>query len=111
MSRGPAAPSATNLGEPCDVASSAVIVGTALLGDDALIAEGVVLRSANTQLTIGAGSAGLENSVVVASAAMPTTAGRRTVFGHRCLVIGTTIGDLCESGNASILMPGARLGD
>jgi carbonic anhydrase/acetyltransferase-like protein (isoleucine patch superfamily) len=33
------------------------------------------------------------------------------VFGHRCLVVGATVGDLCEIGNASILMPGARLGD
>ena len=43
--------------------------------------------------------------------ACPTTIGRRTTFGHRCLVIGATVGDLCEIGNASILMPGARLGD
>jgi carbonic anhydrase/acetyltransferase-like protein (isoleucine patch superfamily) len=33
------------------------------------------------------------------------------VFGHRCLVLGATLGDLCEIGNASILMPGAVLGD
>ena len=42
---------------------------------------------------------------------MPTGIGRRTVFGHRCLVVGATVGDLCEIGNASILMPGSRLGD
>jgi carbonic anhydrase/acetyltransferase-like protein (isoleucine patch superfamily) len=53
----------------------------------------------------------LENSVVVGSSVIPTTLGRRTVFGHRCLVIGATVGDLCEVGNASTLMPGARLGD
>ena len=53
----------------------------------------------------------LENSVVVGAADIPTTVGRRSTFGHRCLVIGATIGDLCEIGNASILMPGARVGD
>ena len=42
--------------------------------------------------------------------AIATTVGRRTVFGHRCLIVGATIGDLCEIGNASILMPGATLG-
>src|SRR4051812_14495936 len=42
---------------------------------------------------------------------MPTSIGRRTVFGHRCSVVGATLGDLCEIGNASILMPGARLGN
>ena len=50
----------------------------------------------------------IENSVVIGTAAIPTAIGRRTTFGHRCLVIGATVGDLCEIGNASILMPGAR---
>jgi carbonic anhydrase/acetyltransferase-like protein (isoleucine patch superfamily) len=53
----------------------------------------------------------IENCVVIGTAAMPATIGRRTVFGHRCLVVGATVGDLCEIGNASILMPGSRLGD
>jgi carbonic anhydrase/acetyltransferase-like protein (isoleucine patch superfamily) len=42
---------------------------------------------------------------------MRSAIGRRTTFGHRCLVIGATVGDLCEIGNASILTPGSRLGD
>jgi carbonic anhydrase/acetyltransferase-like protein (isoleucine patch superfamily) len=33
------------------------------------------------------------------------------VFGHRCLIIGAVVGDLCEVGNGSILLPGARLGN
>lgn len=49
--------------------------------------------------------------MVVGNSKIPTTIGRRTVFGHRCLVVGATVGDLCEIGNASILMPGARVGD
>ena len=50
----------------------------------------------------------LNQIAVVGAAGIPTTVGRRTAFGHRCLVIGATIGDLCEVGNASILMPGGR---
>jgi carbonic anhydrase/acetyltransferase-like protein (isoleucine patch superfamily) len=49
--------------------------------------------------------------VVVGNERIPTTIGRRTVFGHRCLVIGASVGDMCEIGNASMLMPGARVGD
>jgi carbonic anhydrase/acetyltransferase-like protein (isoleucine patch superfamily) len=110
VSRGPAA--ATSLrAEQANAASSAVVVGAAHLGAGALIAQGAVLRSHDAQLTIGAGSAVLENSVVVGAVSIPTVVGRRSVFGHRCLVIGATVGDLCEIGNASILMPGARLGD
>jgi carbonic anhydrase/acetyltransferase-like protein (isoleucine patch superfamily) len=110
VSKGPAAAD-TVLHERATVASSAVVVGAVQLGNGAVIAQGAVLRSDNAHLSVGAGSAVLENSVVIGSAAIPTIVGRRSVFGHRCLVIGATVGDLCEIGNASILMPGARVGD
>jgi len=94
-----------------DIASSAAIVGACAAGLGAIVAQGAVVRSAGPYTRIGAGSAVLENSVVVGARTMPTTIGRRTTFGHRCLVIGATVGDLCEIGNGSILMPGARVGD
>jgi carbonic anhydrase/acetyltransferase-like protein (isoleucine patch superfamily) len=94
------------------VAGTAVVVGSARLGLGALVAQGAVVRSPDPAcVVVGAGSAVLENCVVVGNAAAPTRIGRRTVFGHRCLVVGATLGNLCEIGNASILMPGARLGD
>jgi carbonic anhydrase/acetyltransferase-like protein (isoleucine patch superfamily) len=93
------------------IASSAVVIGRPRLGDRALLAQGVVVRSSGGGVTVGGGSAILENSVVVGSAAMPASIGRRATFGHRCLVVGAGVGDLCEIGNASVLMPGARLGD
>jgi carbonic anhydrase/acetyltransferase-like protein (isoleucine patch superfamily) len=93
------------------VASSAVVIGHPRFGERSLLSEGAVVRSSGGGLTVGAGSAIIENCVVIGTEAIPTTIGRRTVFGHRCLVVGATVGDLCEIGNASILMPGARLGD
>jgi carbonic anhydrase/acetyltransferase-like protein (isoleucine patch superfamily) len=110
MSRGPAATTAGR-GARADIASSAAVVGTVRLGEHTLVAQGAVVRTAESKLEIGAGSAVLENSVVIGGRYLPTTIGRRTTFGHRCVVIGATIGDLCEIGNASILMPGARVGD
>src|SRR5690349_14885649 len=98
--------------EPHVLAGSAVIVGSARFGPAALLAQGAVVRSAEPDgVHLGAGSAVLENSVVLGGRHAPTTIGRRTVFGHRCLVVGAILGDLCEIGNASILMPGATLGD
>jgi len=93
------------------IARSAVVLGTTRLGEGSLLAEGAVIRCENQAVDVGTGSAVLENSVVVGNARIPTTIGRRTTFGHRCLVIGATVGDLCEIGNASKLMPGAQLGD
>src|SRR5205807_2690221 len=75
-----------------------------------LLAEGAVIRSEESKVEVGTGSAILENSVVVGTGAIPAAIGRRSTFGHRCLVIGAAVGDLCEIGNASTLMPGARLG-
>jgi carbonic anhydrase/acetyltransferase-like protein (isoleucine patch superfamily) len=93
------------------ISRSAVVLGTTRLGEGSLLAEGAVIRSESNAVGVGTGSAVLENSVVVGNARIPTTIGRRTTFGHRCLVIGATVGDLCEIGNASMLMPGAQLGD
>lgn len=111
MSVGPSAELATRSFASPVVASTAVIVGTVQLGEGSLLSEGAVIRSDNFGVQIGTGSAVIENSVVVGNSRMATTIGRRTVFGHRCLVIGAVVGDLCEVGNGSILMPGARLGD
>jgi carbonic anhydrase/acetyltransferase-like protein (isoleucine patch superfamily) len=111
MSTGPANALRTLDGCRLQIARSAVVIGAVRLGEGSLLAEGAVIRSQDVGVEVGAGSAVLENSVVVGNATIPTTIGRRTTFGHRCLVIGATVGDLCEIGNASKLMPGARLGD
>ena len=110
MSAGPSALRESEVNAP-QIARSAVVVGTARLGERSLLAEGAVIRSHGVGVEVGTGSAVLENSVVVGNSMIPTTIGRRTTFGHRCMVVGATVGDLCEIGNASILMPGARLGD
>lgn len=111
MSKGPASTVDDRDTQTWPMAGSAVIIGQARIGDRALVAEGAVIRSSGSGVRIGTGSAVLENSVVVGTTLMPTAVGRRSTFGHRCLIIGAAIGDLCEIGNASMLMPGARLGD
>jgi carbonic anhydrase/acetyltransferase-like protein (isoleucine patch superfamily) len=112
VSRGPAGAATDELAARSpQVASSAIVVGRPRLGEGALLAEGAVIRCSDGGVEVGTGSAVLENGVVVGTGTRPAVIGRRTTFGHRCLVIGATVGDLCEIGNASILMPGARLGD
>jgi carbonic anhydrase/acetyltransferase-like protein (isoleucine patch superfamily) len=111
VSKGLASTAALERSHIPGIASSAVVIGQLSLGARSLLSEGAVVRSAGGAVAIGAGSAVIENAVVIGTAAMPTAIGRRTVFGHRCLVVGATVGDLCEIGNASVLMPGSRLGD
>ena len=93
------------------VAASATVLGTARAGRHSGIAQGTAVRSVDGHVRIGAGSFVLENSVVIGRPGLDTTIGLRSVFGHRCTIIGATVGDLCEIGNGSTLLPGARLGN
>jgi carbonic anhydrase/acetyltransferase-like protein (isoleucine patch superfamily) len=111
MTVGPGTSASERAVDALQLAGSAVVIGTTLIGRGALLAEGAVIRSSGSAVAIGAQTAVLENSVVLGRPGMPTAIGRRTAFGHRSLVVGATVGNLCEIGNASILMPGARLGD
>jgi carbonic anhydrase/acetyltransferase-like protein (isoleucine patch superfamily) len=94
MSAGPASKLGEAHARSPQIASSAVVVGTARLGEGSLLAEGAVIRSHDAGVEIGTGSAVIENSVVIGTTTIPTTIGRRTTFGHRCKVIGATVGDL-----------------
>lgn len=91
--------------------ASSRVEGIVRLGDNVRIAQGTVLRSQDDSLRIGNGSMVLENSVLIGTADRPVAVGRKTVFGHKCVCIGATIGDLCEIGNGTIFLPGAQVGD
>ena len=92
------------------VRQSASLFGTLMAGQGCTLAQGAVVRSEDGQVRIGHGSLFLENGVIVGGPRLPVAIGSKVVFGHRCLVIGAFVGDLCEVGNSTILMTGARLG-
>lgn len=89
---------------------SARLIGTIRFGVDAYVSQGAVLRSTDDSLNIGNVSWVLENSVIIGSPKQPVKIGSKTVFGHKCIVIGAQIGDLCEVGNGTIFLPGSRVG-
>lgn len=91
--------------------ASARLIGRVRLGDGAYVAQGAVLRSEQDSLSVGNDSWVLENSVLIGTGQHPLRVGSKTVFGHKCLAIGTTIGDLCEIGNGVIFLPGSVIGD
>lgn len=93
------------------LAESACLLGKMRLGADVYIAQGSILRSDERGITIENSSYVLENSVIIGNAAFPTHIKAKTVFGHKSVVIGATIGNLCEIGNNALIMPGAVLGD
>jgi len=96
-----------------NISDSASLRGSMEFGKEVYIAQGTVIRgdAGPESLRIGNQSWGLENSVLVGSKEMPTKIGSKTVFGHKCVVLNSTIGDLCEVGNGTIFMPGSKVGN
>lgn len=90
--------------------SSARLIGKIKAGHNSYFAQGTIIRSIGEAVTIGGSSMILENSVLIGTPEHPVVVGQKTAFGHRCLVLGATIGDLCEIGNSSIFLPGCVVG-
>lgn len=93
------------------IASSATLIGTIRLGENAYIAQGTTVRSNEDSVTIGNSSWVLENSTIIGTEEHPVKVGSKTVFGHKCVAIGAQIGDLCEIGNGTIFLPGSKVGN
>jgi len=92
------------------IAESARIIGEVELGEASYLAQGAIIRS-HQGVRLGNNTWVLENSTVIGTKKQPTLIGSKTVFGHKCVVLGATIGNLCEIGNGSIFMPGSKIGD
>ena len=90
------------------IAESARLIGKVRLGQGAYIAQGSILRSIEDSISIHNNSWVLENSVLIGTPTQPLRVGQKTIFGHKCVAIGAQIGDLCEIGNGTIILPGAK---
>lgn len=93
------------------VEASARLFGAITLGDGVYIAQGTVLRSEAGVMRLGHDVMVLENAVVIGTSVNPVTLGSKTIFGHKCLVLGAQIGALCEVGNGTIFLPGSKVGN
>lgn len=94
-----------------EIEPSSCVIGRVNLGEGTRIAQGTVLRSLDDSISIGGNSMVLENSVLIGTPSSPLSVGSKTVFGHKCIAIGSTIGDLCEIGNGVIILPGSKIGN
>lgn len=97
--------------ENIKIEDSARIMGTVKFGEDVYISQGTMVISKDESVTIENNTWVLESSVVIGTKEHPVHIGRKTVFGHKCIIIGAEIGDLCEVGNGVIFKPGSKVGD
>jgi carbonic anhydrase/acetyltransferase-like protein (isoleucine patch superfamily) len=93
------------------VATTAMVIGDVMLGEDTGIWFGAVIRGDKDRIEIGAGSNIQDNAVVHTSRGHPARIGREVSVGHGAILHGCTIGDRVLVGMGAIVMNGAVVGE
>ena len=89
------------------LAPNATVVGDVVLGKDASIWYGAVLRGDSGAITVGEETNIQENCVLHEK----TTLGKQCTVGHGAILHGCVLGDRCLVGMGAIVLDGAVLGD
>ena len=92
------------------VADSAQVMGNVVLGEDASVWFGTVIRGDTETITIGAGSNIQDASVLHADIGKPLVVGERVTVGHQVMLHGCTIGDESLIGIGAVVLNGAKIG-
>ena len=101
---------APQMGRGAWVADSAQVMGNVVLGEDASIWFGAVLRGDTETITIGQGSNVQDLSVLHADIGSPLTIGDYVTVGHQVMLHGCTIGDNSLIGIQAVVLNNARIG-
>lgn len=91
--------------------STAEVIGKVRIGNGSIISQGTILKSEDNSIKIANDTFVLENSVIIGTRKNPVEIGSKTVFGHKCTVIGAKVGELCEVGNSVTILEGSVIGE
>lgn len=94
----------------CWIADSAQVIGQVVLGEEASVWFGTVVRGDTESITIGAGSNIQDASVLHADFGKPLVIGKHVTVGHQVMLHGCTIGDESLIGIGAVVLNGARIG-
>ena len=92
------------------VADTAQVIGNVVLGENASVWFGTVVRGDTEAITNGAGTNIQDASVLHADFGQPLVIGERVTVGHQVMLHGCTIGDETLIGIGAIVLNGARIG-
>lgn len=92
------------------VAPTAVLIGNVIVGAQANIWFGAVLRGDNEPIVVGEGSNIQENSVLHTDMGFPLTIGANCTIGHKAMLHGCTIDAGSLIGMGATLLNGAKIG-
>jgi carbonic anhydrase/acetyltransferase-like protein (isoleucine patch superfamily) len=93
------------------IADSAQVMGDVVLGENANIWFGAVLRGDTDTITVGKNSNVQDGSVLHADENVPLTIGDNVTVGHQVMLHGCTIGDGCIVGAGSVVTEGKEFPD
>ncbi len=93
------------------MASTARVFGDVVIGPDAVVMFGVVIRAETDRIVVGEETNLQDNSVLHTDRGYPTLIGRRVTVGHLALVHGAVVGDHCLVGMGAVALNGAVMGE
>lgn len=82
----------------------AVLIGDVVLGPEASVWPGAVLRGDNNRISVGAQTSVQDGTIVHCTVALATTIGARCVVGHNAHLEGCTIHDDALVGSGSVVL-------
>jgi carbonic anhydrase/acetyltransferase-like protein (isoleucine patch superfamily) len=92
------------------IAPTASVMGRVTIGADASVWYGAVIRGDLETIEIGDETNIQDLTMVHADPGAPCRVGKRVAVGHRAILHGCTIQDLCLVGMGSIILNGACIG-
>lgn len=92
------------------IAPNATIVGDVTIGRDASIWYGAVLRGDTESVVVGAETNIQDLTVLHADPGAPCRIGQRVGVGHRAILHGCVVEDLCLVGMGAVLLNHAHIG-
>ena len=93
------------------IAETAAVIGDVVVGDEASIWYGAVLRGDVMPIRIGARTSIQDGTVVhVTGGRFGTTIGSDCTIGHAAIIHACTVEDWCLIGMGAILLDGCRIG-
>jgi carbonic anhydrase/acetyltransferase-like protein (isoleucine patch superfamily) len=98
------------LADPIWVAETATVIGSVVIGANASVFFGAVVRGDNDLITIGEGSNVQDNAVLHTDAGIPLTIGRQVTIGHQAMLHGCTVGDGSLIGIGAVVLNRAVIG-
>ena len=92
------------------MAPDAQVIGNVILGDEASVWFGAVIRGDNEPIRIGARTNIQDGAVLHSDRGSPLTIGEDVTVGHRAILHGCTVGDGSLIGMGATVLNGARIG-